>query len=121
MASESLDYQELQSRKVETLEEALDLIEDLRENLIDSVARSIGRNSDYESEIKQIKDTATVALQTLENSVQKVESHRARIGFLSQVLIAIVFYGGDDAMIPRDLAAVAIREQLPPELQERLS
>jgi dihydroneopterin aldolase len=108
-----LQFSELALRKVETLEEAFALIEDLREYVRDSIARSIDRDSEYEVEILRLRDTIAQLEELANEIVDAAENRLSQVKFLSQVLVAIVRYEGNNPEVVRTIAAAAVDDFLP--------
>lgn len=111
--ADGLKWPELSTRRVETLEEAFALIEDLRSYELDSIARQIGRNSEYEREISDLRAGIDNIGSLVDELVGRYDDVTSQRTFLAQTLVAIVRYEGPNPEVVRTIAAAAVDDFLP--------
>jgi hypothetical protein len=83
-------------------------LREVRQELDDTVARAIGRNSEYETQIARYGELLPLA-------VDKIQFHQGVAAFYSQVLVAIAYYPGKDPKAIVNMARAALENAWPSE------
>lgn len=95
----------------ETLEDALLRIRDLELEKQDMKAYFVETCDGYEAELRNVRERElTKVTPLLEAASARIDVLASQRQFLGQSLIAILTYEGADINVPRDLAAVAVRD-----------